>query len=38
MGKHSRKVTCPVCHGSKKISGGQDCPTCNGTGEVVQIN
>ena len=30
------EVTCPRCHGTGRIEGG-NCPDCGGTGQVVQF-
>jgi hypothetical protein len=28
--------TCPVCHGSGKISDGNSCPNCGGSGTITE--
>jgi molecular chaperone DnaJ len=33
----NRQDTCPTCHGQASTGGPQQCPECNGTGQVTQM-
>jgi len=33
----NRQDTCPTCHGNASTGGPQQCPECNGTGQVTQM-
>jgi molecular chaperone DnaJ len=33
----NRQETCPTCHGQTSTGGPQQCPECNGTGQVTQM-